>query len=229
MPLAVVSDVNTGSPNLYFVHADQIDTPIMMTDDTKAVVWNALFLPFGSVESITGSATNNMRFPGQYFLIEDGLHYNWYRHYDPTLGRYTRPDPLIDVLATYPNTLGKTSQANFDAAQLPGAVDLAPEVEIASTAPPGFTNGPSNYAYVKSAPTMRTDPTGLLTGPFTPIPRMAQQCVSLDCTKVIANCKEECIGVYVESPNSLPGSGHDMFGRMRRCIRECARRSGCDF
>jgi RHS repeat-associated protein len=94
MPLAVVSDVNTGSPNLYYVHADQIDTPVMMTDDAKNVVWNALFLPFGSVESITGSATNNLRFPGQYFLIEDGLHYNWYRHYDPTLGRYVRPDPL---------------------------------------------------------------------------------------------------------------------------------------
>jgi uncharacterized protein RhaS with RHS repeats len=64
MPLAVVSDVNTGSPNLYYVHADQIDTPVVMTDDSKNVVWSALFLPFGTVESITGSATNNMRFPG---------------------------------------------------------------------------------------------------------------------------------------------------------------------
>jgi uncharacterized protein RhaS with RHS repeats len=22
------------------------------------------------------------------------LHYNWHRHYDPTIGRYTQPDPL---------------------------------------------------------------------------------------------------------------------------------------
>ena len=28
MPLAVVSDVNTASPNLYYVHADHLDTPV---------------------------------------------------------------------------------------------------------------------------------------------------------------------------------------------------------
>ena len=32
--------------------------------------------------------------PGQWFQIESALHYNWHRHYDPTLGRYTQPDPL---------------------------------------------------------------------------------------------------------------------------------------
>jgi len=25
------------------------------------------------------------------------LHYNWHRHYDPSLGRYTQPDPLVFV------------------------------------------------------------------------------------------------------------------------------------
>src|SRR5262249_49841806 len=44
--------------------------------------------------SITGSALNNLRFPGQYFLLESGLYYNWHRHYDPTLGRYLQPDSL---------------------------------------------------------------------------------------------------------------------------------------
>ncbi|MEQ1712208.1 MAG: RHS repeat-associated core domain-containing protein, partial [Hyphomicrobium sp.] len=36
----------------------------------------------------------NARFPGQWFQVESGLHYNWHRHYDPTIGRYTQPDPL---------------------------------------------------------------------------------------------------------------------------------------
>jgi uncharacterized protein RhaS with RHS repeats len=44
MPLAVVSDVNTSSPNLYYVHADQIDTPVQITDGSKTVVWDALFI-----------------------------------------------------------------------------------------------------------------------------------------------------------------------------------------
>jgi RHS repeat-associated protein len=29
-----------------------------------------------------------------YSQLEAGLHYNWHRHYDPSLGRYTQPDPL---------------------------------------------------------------------------------------------------------------------------------------
>ena len=36
----------------------------------------------------------DLRFPGQWFQLEAGLHYNWHRHYDPSLGRYTQRDPL---------------------------------------------------------------------------------------------------------------------------------------
>jgi YD repeat-containing protein len=68
LPLAV--DVDTMSPNLYFVHADQLDRPVKMTDGSKAVVWDATYRPFGEAHSITGSAANNLRFPGQYYLIE---------------------------------------------------------------------------------------------------------------------------------------------------------------
>jgi RHS repeat-associated protein len=93
MPIALVANVDT-SPSLYFVHTDHLDRPIMMTDANKSIVWQADYNPFGGVYSITGSATNNLRFPGQYFLMEDGLHYNWYRNYDPTIARYIQPDPL---------------------------------------------------------------------------------------------------------------------------------------
>lgn len=94
MPLAVVADIDTATPKLWYVHADHLNRPARMTDDTKAVVWNAYYWPYGEVRAITGSASLNLRFPGQYFLVESGLHYNWHRHYDPTTGRYLQPDPL---------------------------------------------------------------------------------------------------------------------------------------
>ena len=35
-----------------------------------------------------------MGFPGQYYDQETGLHYNSFRYYDPTTGRYITPDPI---------------------------------------------------------------------------------------------------------------------------------------
>ena len=88
-----------------------------MTDGTKAVVWNAVWSPWGAAQAITGSATLNARFPGQWFQVEAGLHYNWHRSYDPTLGRYTQPDPLgfVDGPSVYGYALGSPAiHLDFD-------------------------------------------------------------------------------------------------------------------
>ena len=38
--------------------------------------------------------TKNLRFPGQYYDQETGLHYNFFRDYDPSTGRYVESDPI---------------------------------------------------------------------------------------------------------------------------------------
>ncbi|WP_165349991.1 MULTISPECIES: RHS repeat-associated core domain-containing protein [unclassified Mesorhizobium] len=92
-PLAMIDAAGT-APVLYYVLTDHLERPIMMTDESRAIVWQASYLPYGEVRTITGSATLNQRFPGQWFQIETGLSYNWHRHYDPSTGRYLQPDPL---------------------------------------------------------------------------------------------------------------------------------------
>ncbi len=94
MPVMVVDDVNTATPIPYAAHADHLNRPIRLTDAARASVWSATWTPFGIAHAVTGTATQNLRFPGQYFLVEQGLAYNWHRFYDATTGRYTQPDPL---------------------------------------------------------------------------------------------------------------------------------------
>ncbi len=76
------------------IHADHLGAPQKMTDDTRTVVWDAAFTPFGEEDSIIGAETNHWRFPGQYTDDESGLSYNWHRTYDPAIGRYLQSDPI---------------------------------------------------------------------------------------------------------------------------------------
>ena len=39
-----------------------------MTDATQALVWDAVYTPFGATTSITGAASNDLRFPGNISL-----------------------------------------------------------------------------------------------------------------------------------------------------------------
>jgi RHS repeat-associated protein len=67
---------------------------MLMTDETASQVWEGEYLPFGEVYSVTGSVDNNLRFPGQYYDAETGLHYNYFRDYKPVIGRYVEADPI---------------------------------------------------------------------------------------------------------------------------------------
>ena len=87
---------------VYYVRSDHIGRPVFATDDTGTIVWEAEYLPFGGVHTSTGTNIA-LRFPGQWFQSESGLHQNWMRDYDPTTGRYIQADPLglVDGASVY--------------------------------------------------------------------------------------------------------------------------------
>jgi RHS repeat-associated protein len=93
MPLAAI-DAVASPKKTYAVHTDHLNRPIMLTDSAKTNVWWARYEPFGRVHATGGTLTQNLGLPGQWFQLENGLAYNWHRHYDPTTGRYTTADPL---------------------------------------------------------------------------------------------------------------------------------------
>ena len=68
---AVVNNATTGGMGVSLSGVTQITLPI-----TSAV------------------ATNNLRFPGQYFDGETGTSYNYFRDYDASMGRYVQSDPI---------------------------------------------------------------------------------------------------------------------------------------
>jgi len=92
----------------YYYHNDHLGTPQVMTDTNATVVWQANYMPFGKADIVVENFTNNIRFPGQYFDQESGLHYNYFRDYDPELGRYIQSDPigLAGGINTYGYALG---------------------------------------------------------------------------------------------------------------------------
>ncbi len=69
--------------------------PQQLIDSAGTIVWQTAYLPFGETQVLTEEVVNNLRFPGQYFDAETGLHYSWNKYYDPETRRYLSPDPIV--------------------------------------------------------------------------------------------------------------------------------------
>ncbi|WP_220814068.1 RHS repeat-associated core domain-containing protein [Pseudomonas paralcaligenes] len=115
-----LAQVEAGGDTL-FLHTDHLATPRRASNASGEVVWRWDSTPFGETSPSqdpdgNGLATIvNLRFPGQYYDSESGLHYNYFRDYDPQTGRYVESDPI--GLEGGLNTYGYTYQNpinNFD-------------------------------------------------------------------------------------------------------------------
>ncbi|WP_183133188.1 RHS repeat-associated core domain-containing protein, partial [Pseudomonas syringae group genomosp. 3] len=95
-PLARVDQREGEDKNkVYYYHTDQIGTPLEMTDAEGHIVWQAKYAPWGLIKQlVVNKVEQNLRFQGQYFDVETGLHYNTFRYYDPEIGRFITQDPI---------------------------------------------------------------------------------------------------------------------------------------
>jgi RHS repeat-associated protein len=83
-----------GATDIAYLHNDHLGTPQAMTDANAQVLWWRDQTPFGQTVAEGGFSVSPLRFPGQYDDIESGLAYNYFRDYDPALGRYIQSDPI---------------------------------------------------------------------------------------------------------------------------------------
>jgi RHS repeat-associated protein len=75
----------------YAIITDLIGTPTDLVTESGEIVDRL----GGSLWGSTAAPTRvPFRFPGQYHDAESGLHYNVFRYYDPTVGRYYSEDPI---------------------------------------------------------------------------------------------------------------------------------------
>jgi RHS repeat-associated protein len=101
---------NGAGVNLFYVHTDHLNTPRRISRPSdNVIVWRWDGDPFGTTvanedpDGDSNSFAYALRFPGQYLDSETGLHYNYFRDYDPALGSYLESDPLgmVDGPSTY--------------------------------------------------------------------------------------------------------------------------------
>ncbi|UGS89370.1 RHS domain-containing protein (plasmid) [Ralstonia wenshanensis] len=102
--------------SLAWYQCDHLGTPQELTDQTGEIAWSAHYKAWGAAQEVISDAArkagiqNPLRFQGQYFDHETGLHYNRHRYYDPSSGRFISKDPIglaggLNVYQYAPNTV----------------------------------------------------------------------------------------------------------------------------
>lgn len=178
-----------------------MNTPRQITDANGNAVWSwGQDEPFGDTianQDPNGTGNQfffNLRFPGQYYDVETGLHQNQFRDYDPATGRYIESDPIDSVLNG--NAPTKSLSSVLAAAAEASKAELAGNMAK-------FVN---SYSYTGGNPLSRFDRLGLDYG-------------TQSCSYYSQRCKEDGGAYYCTIGPLVCGNTPD--SGWTRCVRQC--------
>ncbi|WP_219097546.1 RHS repeat-associated core domain-containing protein [Pseudomonas sp. UMAB-40] len=132
-PLAMLDGEGPLKATPFYYQLDHLGTPQELTDYSGEIMWSAKYRAYGNLAAIDVAEIDNpLRFQGQYFDAETGLHYNRHRYYNPGTGRFLTPDPikLAGGLNNYqyvPNPTGWVDPLGLDTC--PGADGCKPDFD----------------------------------------------------------------------------------------------------
>ena len=99
-------DYQVPNDNIFYLYTDHLNSVTVISGNaSKSRVWQRDDFElgasaFGQNDLANGRKLHNgafempLRFPGQYYDQETGTHYNYFRDYDPSIGRYVQSDPV---------------------------------------------------------------------------------------------------------------------------------------
>ncbi|PCR92839.1 type IV secretion protein Rhs [Pseudomonas fluorescens] len=94
-PLAMLDGEGPAQAAPFYYQLDHLGTPQELTAYSGEIMWSAKYRAYGNLAALDVSEIDNpLRFQGQYFDAETGLHYNRHRYYNPNSGRFLTPDPI---------------------------------------------------------------------------------------------------------------------------------------
>ncbi|HHV7361588.1 TPA: RHS repeat-associated core domain-containing protein, partial [Morganella morganii] len=102
--------------DMAYYHVALNGLPEELTDSQGRIIWHGDYSLWGKLRRETRPVPGfrgqqNLRFQGQYFDRETGLHYNTFRYYAPDTGRFTQQDPIglaggLNLYQYAPNPVG---------------------------------------------------------------------------------------------------------------------------